>query len=122
MLAAADTTPPSTPTQLHVASVTSTSMSLQWRASPDNKNATGLTPAPYNAGGLLPRTSYQFAVSSTDAFGSSGLSGLVDATTAAGGGTSSGFPAHLFAPYIDMLEYPTPSLSGLATSTGQEYF
>jgi chitinase len=84
--------------------------------------ASGLSVATFNVGGLLPSTTYQFAVSSTDAFGSSTLSGLVGATTTAGGGTSGGFPAHLFAPYIDMLEYPTPSLSGLATSTGQKYF
>ena len=232
MLAGADTTPPTIPTQLHVVSVTATSVSLQWRASTDNKKgsglagydifengsavasttstsftvtglaasttfqfavrardnagnvsalsntvsattsgpsctsypltpagllvtsvssnsanllwsavtpptgcivtynvyrdgtevASGLTVATYNAGGLLPSTTYQFAVSSTDAFGSSSLSGLVGATTTAGGGASGGFPAHLFAPYIDMLEYPTPSLSALATATGQKYF
>jgi hypothetical protein len=232
MLAGADTTPPNAPTQLRVVSVTSTSVSLQWRASSDNKKgsglagydvlengaavasttstsftvaglapsttfqfavrardnagnvsalsntvsattkapsctayaaapaglevtsvssstanllwaavppptgcsvtynvyvdgaeiASGLTTATYNSGGLLPSTTYQFAISSTDAFGSSVLSGVVDAKTNAGGGTSGGFPAHLFAPYVDMLEYPTPSLSGLATSTGQKYF
>lgn len=231
MLAGFDTTPPSTPTQFHVTSVTSTSVSLQWKASSDRKGsglagydifengsavasttntkftvtglapsttfqfavrardnsgnvsalsntvsatttgpsctsypatpaglqvtsvssstanllwntvtppagcsvtynvyrdgteiASGLTAATYNAGGLLPSTTYQFAVSSTDAFGSSGLSGLVGATTDAGGGASGDFPPHLFAPYIDMLQYPTPSLSGLATATGQKYF
>jgi hypothetical protein len=232
MLAGADTTPPSTPTQLRVASVTSTSVSLQWKASSDNKKgsglagydvfengamaasttstsftvtglapsttfqfavrardnagnvsalssavsattkapscaaypatptglqvtsvssstanllwnavtpptgcsvtynvyrdgaevASGLSVATFYAGGLLPSTTYQFAVSSTDAFGSSGLSGLIPATTTAGGGTSGGFPAHLFALYIDLLEYPTPSLAGIATATGQKYF
>ena len=50
------------------------------------------------------------------------MSDPVPATTAGGGGTSGGFPAHLFAPYIDMLQYPTPSLAGLATATGQKYF
>ena len=231
MLAVADTTPPSTPTQLHVISVTSTSVSLQWKASSDRKGsglagydifengsvvastantkfivtglapsttfqfavrardnsgnvsalsntvsatttgpsctsypatpgglqvtsvssstanllwnavtpptgcsvtynvyrdgteiASGLTTATYNAGGLLPSTTYQFAVSSTDAFGSSSLSGLVGTTTTAGGSTSGGFPPHMFAPYTDMLLYPTPSLSGVATATGQKYF
>jgi chitinase len=84
--------------------------------------ASGLTTVTYNASGLMPSSTYQFAVSSTDAFGSSGLSDPVAAVTAAGGGTSGGFPAHLFAPYIDMLQYPTPSLSGLATATGQKYY
>ncbi len=83
--------------------------------------ASGLTTATYDASGLLPSTAYQFTVSATDAFGISGWSGLVGATTAAGG-ASGGFPAHLFAPYIDMLQYPTPSLSGIATGTGQKYF
>lgn len=127
---------PATPAGLQATSVSSSTANLLWNAvTPPSgctvtynvyrdgtEIASGLTTATYNAGGLLPSTTYQFAVSSTDAFGSSGLSGVVDATTDAGGGASGGFPAHLFAPYIDMLEYPTPSLSALATSTGQKYF
>lgn len=127
---------PATPTGLHVTSVSSSTANLLWDtvAPPagcsvtynvyrdGTQIASGLSSATFNAGGLLPSTTYQFAVSSSDAFGSSGLSGLVGATTTAGGGTSGGFPAHLFAPYIDMLQYPTPSLAGLATATGQKYF
>jgi hypothetical protein len=56
------------------------------------------------------------------AFGSSGLSGLIDVTTPTGGIPSSSFPVHLFAPYIDMLETPRPLLSGIAATTGQKYF
>src|SRR6185295_19872571 len=67
-------------------------------------------------------STYQFTVSSSDAFGSSVPSAAVGATTAADSGTSGGFPAHLFAPYIDMLQWPTPSLAGLATTTGQKYY
>ena len=127
---------PATPTGLQVTSVSSSSANLLWSAvtpptgcsvtynvyRDGTEIASGLTTATYNAGGLMPSTTYQFAVSSTDAFGSSGLSGWAGATTDAGGGTSGGFPAHLFAPYIDMLEYPTPSLSGIAITTGQKYF
>jgi Glycosyl hydrolases family 18 len=127
---------PATPTGLQVTSVSNNSASLLWNAVTPPTGcsvtynvyrdgtaiASGLTAATYNAGGLLPSTSYQFAVSSSDAFGSSGSSGLVVAATAAGGGTSGGFPAHLIAPYIDMLQYPTPLLSGLAAATGQKYF
>jgi len=127
---------PATPAGLQVTSVSSNSANLVWNTvtpptgcdvtynvfRDGTQIASGLTAATYNASGLLPSTSYQFAVSSTDTFGSSGLSGLVSATTAIGGGASGGFPAHLFAPYIDMLQYPTPSLSGLATATGQKYF
>ena len=127
---------PPTPTGLTVSSVSSNSANLLWNAVTPPTGCTvtynvyrdatmivsGLTTATYNAGGLLPSTPYQFAVSATDAFGSSVLSGSVGATTSAGGGTSGDFPAHLFAPYIDMLEYPTPSLAGLATTTGQKYF
>ena len=40
----------------------------------------------------------------------------------AGDGASGTFPAQLFAPYIDMLQNPTPSLSGTATTTSQKYF
>jgi hypothetical protein len=127
---------PATPTGLQATSVSSSTANLLWSAVPPpagcsvtynvyrdgTEIASGLTTTTYNAGGLLPSTTYQFAISSTDAFGSSVLSGVIDAKTNAGGSTSGGFPAHLFAPYIDMLEYPTPSLSGLATSTGQKYF
>lgn len=127
---------PATPTGLQVTSVSSSSANLLWDAvtpptgcsvtynvyRDGSAIASGLTTATYNAGGLLPSSSYQFAVSSSDAFGSSGLSGLVGATTTAGGGTTGSFPAHLFAPYIDMLQWPTPSLAGFATTTGQKYY
>ena len=127
---------PATPSGLQVTSVSSSTANLLWDAvtpptgctvtynvyRDGTEIASGLTTATYNAGGLLPSTTYQFAVSSTDAFGSSGLSSLVGATTTAGGSTSGGFPPHLFAPYTDMLLYPTPSLSGIATATGQMYF
>jgi hypothetical protein len=130
------TSDPPTPTGLQVSSVSSSSANLLWNAvtpptgcsvtyniyRDGTQIASGLTVATFNAGGLLPSTTYQFAVSSTDAFGPSIISGSVNATTSAGGGTSGGFPAHLFAPYLDMLQYPTPSLSGLATATGQKYF
>ena len=127
---------PATPTGLQLTSASSNSANLLWNAvTPPNgcsvtynvyrdgtQIANGLSAATYNAGGLLPSTTYQFTVSASDAFGSSGLSGLVSATTAASSGTSGSFPVHLFAPYIDMLQYPTPSLAGLAASTGQKYF
>ncbi|MEO8049706.1 MAG: fibronectin type III domain-containing protein [Acidobacteriota bacterium] len=127
---------PPTPTGLQATSVSSNSVNLMWNAvtppagcavtytvyRDGMQAASGLATATYNAGGLLPSTTYQFAVSAADAFGSSGWAGPISSTTAAGGGTSGGFPAHLFAPYIDMLQYPTPSLSGLATTTGQKYF
>ncbi len=127
---------PPTPTGLQATSVSSNSVNLLWNAvtppagctvtytlyRDGTQVASGLTTAPYNVGGLTPSTTYQFAVSATDAFGSSGWAGSISSTTAAGGGTSGGFPARLFAPYIDMLQYPTPSLSGLATATGQKYF
>ena len=127
---------PATPTGLQVTSVSSSTANLLWNAVTPPAGcsvtysvyrdgtaiASGLTTATYSASGLLPSTTYQFAVSSTDALGSSGLSGVVSATTAAGGGASASFPSHLFAPYTDMLLYPTPSLSGMATTTGQKYF
>jgi hypothetical protein len=126
---------PATPAGLQVTSVSSSTANLLWNAVAPPAGCTvtysvyrdgiaiasGLTAATYNASGLPPSTVYQFAVAATDVFGSSGLSGLVGATTAAGGGTG-GFPAHLFAPYIDMLEYPAPSLADIATATGQKYF
>jgi len=127
---------PDTPTGLQVTSVSSNSANLLWNAvtpptgcsvtyniyRDGTSIASGLTTPTYNAGGLAPSTTYKFAVSSSDAFGSSVLSGLVGTTTDAGGGASGGFPVHLFAPYLDMLQWPTPSLAGIATTTGQKYF
>ena len=127
---------PGTPTGLAVTSVSSNSANLVWDIvtppagcsvtynvySGGTSIASGLTTTTFNAGGLTPSTMYSFAVSATDAFASSGLSAFVAATTTAGGSTSGGFPAHLFAPYIDMLQWPTPSLAGLATTTGQKYY
>jgi chitodextrinase len=127
---------PATPAGLRVTSVSSSTANLLWNAvtpaagctvtynvyRDGTEIASGLTAATYNASGLLPSTAYQFAVSAADAFGSSGLSGPVGAATGAGGETSGDFPAHLFAPYIDMLGYPTPSLADIATGTGQKYF
>lgn len=126
---------PAVPAGLQVGSVSASTANLLWNAVTASAGCTvtynlyrdgtpiasGLTTAAYNASGLLPSTAYQFAVSATDTFGSSGLSGLVSATTAAGS-SSARFPAHLFAPYIDMLQSPTPSLAGIATATGQKYF
>jgi chitodextrinase len=126
---------PATPEGLQAASVSSTTANLVWEAVAPPAGcgvtynvyrygigiASGLTTVTYNASGLLPSTAYQFVVSATDAFGSSGLSALVSATTSPGG-ASGDFPAHLFAPYIDMLQYPMPLLSGIAAATGQKYF
>ena len=127
---------PPTPTGLQVTSVSSNSANLLWNAVTPPTGcsvsynvylggtavANGLTIATFNVGGLQPSTPYEFTVSSSDAFGPSIMSGPVDVTTTAGGGASGTFPTHLFAPYIDMLQWPTPSLAGLATTTGQKYF
>jgi hypothetical protein len=129
-------TSPDTPAGLAVTSVSSSTVSLQWSVVPPptdcavtydvyrdgSRIVSGLTETIYTAIGLQPSTTYTFAASATDSVGSSPPSGSVDAKTDAGGGATGGFPAPLFVPYIDMLLWPTPSLSGIATQTGAKYF
>ena len=83
--------------------------------------ATGLLTTTYTATGLAPSTSYSFNVSAADLAGES-YSDPVDATTEASDGSSPGFPAQLFAPYVDVLLWPTPSLAGMAEQSGSKYF
>jgi chitodextrinase len=130
------TTSPDVPAGLAVTSVSSSTVSLQWGAvSPPTGCAvtynvyrdgtrivSGLTGTIYTAVGLHPSTTYTFAASATDSVGTSPPSVPVDAKTNAGGGATGGFPAPLFLPYVDMLLWPTPSLSGMATQTGAKYF
>ena len=55
-------------------------------------------------------------------------SATASAKTEAPGGGALGFPARVFAPYVDMLLYPTPSLTAMARETsaaappGVKYF
>jgi chitodextrinase len=127
---------PAAPTRLEVTSVSSSSVSLQWAAvtppagcavtykvyRDDSASATGLLTTAYTASGLQPSTDYRFSVSATDSVGESLLSAPVTSTTGEAGGDAPGFPAHLFAPYIDVLLWPTPSLTGIATQTGANFF
>jgi chitinase len=94
-----DTTPPSTPTGLHVTGANSSSVSLAWTASTDDTGVTGYdvfrdgslatsTPGPSaTVSGLSPSTSYSFTVKAKDAAGhSSAASSAATGTTTAGTG------------------------------------
>jgi hypothetical protein len=125
----ADTTPPSTPTGVHVTGTGPGSISLAWNASTDNVGVTGYriyegtavtavanSPA-VAVTGLLAGSSHTFTVTALDAAGNeSGHSAAVTAT--AGSGT----PPGVAAPYIDLGAWPTPSLPQLASSTGLTQF
>src|SRR5258708_20581730 len=106
MLAGADTTPPTTPTQLRVASLTSTSVSLQWKISIDRKGSglagydvfengsvvTSTTNTAFTVNGLAPSTLFQFAVPAPDNAGNvSPPSNTVSPTT--NGPTCPSYPA-----------------------------
>ena len=97
-----DTTPPSTPSALMVASTSSSSVSLTWTASTDNVGVTGYdiyrgstlagtsaTPS-FTDTGLTASTQYSYTVKAFDAAGNlSPASSAVTATTgSSGGGTS----------------------------------
>ena len=98
-----DTTPPSTPANLSVTGVTSSSASLSWSPSTDNVGVAGYrvyrngTQVGTTAGtsftdtGLSPSTRYMYTVAAYDAAGNvSSQSSGATATTAAGGGGGGG--------------------------------
>ena len=125
----ADTTPPSTPTNVKVTGTGPGAISLAWTASTDNVGVTGYrvydgtriaavsTGPAVTVSGLLPGSSHTFTVTALDAAGNeSGHSSSVTAT--AGSGTAPGIAA----PFVDMGAWPTPSLPQLATATGLKDF
>ena len=104
-LVAADTTPPTAPSNLTATAISTTQINLSWTASTDNVGVTGYlvercqgvgcsnfaqiaTPAgtTYNDSGLTAATSYSYRVRATDAAPNlSGYSNVASATTQAGG-------------------------------------
>ena len=76
----------------------------------------------YVALGLTPGASYSFVVSASDSAGETPSAPVEVTTQASGGGSGPGFPARLFAPYVDVLLWPTPSLSSMAAQSGSKYF
>jgi hypothetical protein len=127
---------PEIPTGLHVTSESSSTVSLQWtpvdppagcaityNVYRNNVSiATGLLTTTYVAVELLPSTTYQFRVSATDSAGTSDLSPSIAGTTVKEGSDTPAFTLRVFAPYVDMLLWPTPSLSGMAAETDTKYF
>lgn len=127
---------PDAPTGLAASDPTSSSIPLTWTGVPappgcavtytvfrDGMNiASGLLAPSYVAGGLSPDTSYTFSVSASDSVGSSAQSVSATWSTLPEGGDSPGFPARVFAPYVDMLLWPTPSLSARFDPDGARYF
>jgi chitodextrinase len=132
---------PNAPTGVQARPLSSSTVSLQWTAvtppagcavsynvykvESDSRYSmilTGLLTTAFTVTGLQPSTSYTFSVSATDSVGDSGYSATASAQTAAQGGDTPGFPARVFAPYVDVLLWPTPSLTTMATESGSRYF
>lgn len=128
---------PATPTGLAVSSITSTSAMLSWTAPPaingctftytiwkgGAQAATGIAETSYLLSGLQASTSYSVAVSAVDSVGSSLQSTGVTFRTADAPITPvTGFPSKVFAPYADMLLWPTPNLASISQQTGVKYF
>ena len=61
---------------------------------------------------------------STGSSGSTGSTGVTGNTGTTGptGTTGSGVPTRVFAPYVDVTMWPTPSITDVATATNQKYF
>ena len=125
----ADTSPPSTPSGLHVSGTGPGSIALAWTASTDNVGVASYrvyegstvtataTGASVSVTGLLAGSSHTFTVTAVDAAGNeSGHSAAV--TAVAGSGTQPGVAA----PYVDMGAWPTPVLTQLSAATGLKQF
>ncbi|MFM7083675.1 MAG: hypothetical protein ACKOW3_01540, partial [Hyphomicrobium sp.] len=121
-------------TGLSVAWVTSSSVNLTWNSvvPPSGCSITyniyrnaalvvsGLTNLSYTDTSLLPSTTYTYTVSASDIVGASAQSSGISGTTSAVNASS--FPTNVFAPYTDMLLWPTPSLHQMATQSGSKFF
>lgn len=128
---------PAIPTGLAVNGITSTSAQLNWNAVTPPAGCTisyavwrngaqvvsGIPETSYLLSGLQPGTSYSVAVAAADAVGSSNTGNPVTFRTADAPITPvTGFPPRVFAPYADMLLWPTPNLADIASRTGVKYF
>jgi chitodextrinase len=104
---------PPSPTGLHSTAQTANSISVAWNAVPPiagctlqyrvfvNNGQTATTASTsFTAFGLTPNTAFTFAVAAIDEAGSSPVSAPIRVQTTAASG---GFPAHVFAPYVDVL-------------------
>ncbi|MEZ5401809.1 MAG: cellulose binding domain-containing protein [Bryobacteraceae bacterium] len=129
--------PPAVPGGLAVTGVTPNSAQVGWTAVAAGPGCTvtytlwrdgapavsGLTASPYLLAGLVPSTTYSVAVQAVNQAGASAMSNAVLFRTAdEPPPTTSAFPPRVFAPYADMLLWPTPDLAAISLQTGVKYF
>ena len=127
---------PPAPNGLAVTPNSSSTLGLQWNAVTPPTGcavsysvyvdggliASGLLTATYTAAGLQPSTTYRCSVTASYSDRESARSADVEETTLAPGGGAPGFPAQVFAPYVDVLLWPTPSLTAMASESESKYF
>ncbi|MGW6918961.1 carbohydrate binding domain-containing protein [Kitasatospora sp. NPDC054939] len=131
----ADTQPPTVPGDLRSTGKSSSTVTLAWNASTDNRSVTGydvyqggsvVATAPGSATGttvtgLAAKTSYTFTVRARDGAGNtSPVSNPVTVTTDEGGGTPAGFKQA--APYLYNGWGDTPSPTTVMNATGIKWF
>lgn len=131
---------PTTPTGLAVQTKSSSSATLAWNPSAAQANcsvtysllrggvaiANGLTATTYTDSGLQLAASYTYTLVARNQFGSSQSTSPVVVVTdgvtpppPSGGGS---WPSGFFAPYVDMLLWPTPVLTDISIATGVKRF
>ncbi|MFN7924693.1 MAG: cellulose binding domain-containing protein [Bryobacteraceae bacterium] len=128
---------PSVPTGLAVSAITPNSATLTWKAVTAGAGCTvtyrlwvngtmlntPISDISYLLAGLTASTQNSVAVSAVNQVGSSLASTAVVFRTADQPTTPvSGFPTRVFAPYADMLLWPTPDLASISQQTGVKYF
>ncbi|MEZ5356914.1 MAG: cellulose binding domain-containing protein [Bryobacteraceae bacterium] len=129
--------PPAAPTNVAVSGIAANSAQVSWTAPAAGEactltytvwldgvsKATGLTATTHLLAGLRASTTYAVAISASNQAGSSLPSTAVTFRTAdEPPPVISGFPPRVFAPYADMLLWPTPDLASISGQTGVKYF
>lgn len=130
---------PATPLNLRTTGRTSSTISIAWDASPAIPNCTtsyrviqdgvsggALSSTTYTGSGFAASSSHTFAVVAVNSFGSSPATGAISAVTDAAAPPpppgNSTWPTAFFAPYVDMLLWPTPVLADVSLQSGVKRF
>lgn len=127
---------PAAPGGFSASGVTSSTANLTWTASTPQANCTvtykltnngtqiaaGVTGTSYPLTGLAPSTTYSLGLVAVNQFGSSAPTLVLVTTLQYVPPPPTAWPTHVFAPYIDMLAWPTPSLAAINTASRVKYY
>jgi chitinase len=120
---------PAVPTGLTATAASETQINVSWTSSTgatgydleiDSTTVSDVT-SPYSNTGLSAGSTHTYSVRAKNSVGDSAWSTSVSATTSSSPSTST-WGSEVFAPYVDVMAWPTLSISNTYTSTGQKYY